>query len=196
MSGPRNPWKTLSSDRRYANRWIEVTHHEVLNPAGNPGIYGTIHFKNIAIGVIPVDAEGRTWLVGQYRYPLRRYSWEIPEGGGPIGEDPVAAARRELLEETGLRAAQLREILRMDLSNSVTDEHGVCYLAWDLAQGDAEPEETEQLSLRRLPVAEAIAMAQRGEILDSLSVAGLVQVGLLAHQGRLPGDLGRLVLGR
>src|SRR5678815_1170951 len=123
-----NPWKTLSSETRYDNNWITVTEHRVLNPAQSPAIYGAVHFKNIAIGIIPIDENGFTWLVGQYRYPLKAYSWEIPEGGGKYAEPPLEAAKRELKEETGLEAAHWEQILEMHLSNSVTDERAIVFL--------------------------------------------------------------------
>lgn len=174
-----NPWKTLNSEIAYDNPWIQVTHREVLNPAGNPGIYGVVHFKNTAIGIVPLDAEGYTWLVGQYRYTLERYCWEIPEGGGPVGTPPLDSARRELLEETGLSAERWTPLLEIHPSNSVTDEYGIAYLAEGLTQGHAEPEETEQLQLRRLPLREAVDMVLRGEITDALSMAALLKVWVL-----------------
>jgi 8-oxo-dGTP pyrophosphatase MutT (NUDIX family) len=174
-----NPWKTLASEVRYSNPWIEVTQHEVLNPAGGAGIYGTVHFKHLAIGIIPLDGEGHTWLVGQYRYPLQRYSWEIPEGGGALGLDPEQSARRELREETGLTAGRWLRLLEMDLSNSVTDERCIIFLATDLTAGAASPEETESLAVRRVPFEQACAMVLRGEITDSVSVAGILRLKLM-----------------
>src|SRR5687767_10265505 len=102
----KNPWKKLSAEIKYENPWIKVEEHQVLNPAGNPGIYGKVHFKNLAIGVIPIDENGNTWIVGQYRYPLDEYSWEIIEGGGKLGVDPLVSAKRELLEEAGIIAEE------------------------------------------------------------------------------------------
>lgn len=177
-SGPDaspNPWQTLSEREAYANPWIRVSHREVLNPSGGPGIYGVVQFKNVAVGVVPLDAEGYTWLVGQYRYTLERYTWEIPEGGGPLGTDPLAAAKRELLEETGITAQHWTPLLEMHTSNSVTDEYGVAYIAQDLAMGIAQPEETEQLHLRRLPFAEVVEMVLSGEITDALSMIAVLK---------------------
>jgi 8-oxo-dGTP pyrophosphatase MutT (NUDIX family) len=189
MDDVLNPWKTLESAVKYDNPWIRVVEHQVLNAAGQPGIYGTVHYKNAAIGIVPVDAEGCTWLVGQYRYPLKQYSWEVPAGGGRLEIEPLASARRELEEETGLRARQWQQILRIHLSNSIGDEEALCYLAWDLQEGPASPDEDEVLNLRRLPVAEALAMIERGEITDAITVAALMRLRLMALDDRLPDAL-------
>lgn len=175
----KNPWKINRTDDIYENPWIRVVEHQVTNPSGYPGIYGVVHFKNTAVAVIPVDEEGHTWLVGQYRFPTGTYEWEVPEGGAPADEDPQDCARRELREETGLQAAELRPILEMQLSNSTTDERSISYLATGITHGPASPEDTEKLSVRRLPLDEAIAMARRNEIQDALSVASLLQIDAL-----------------
>src|ERR1019366_9392407 len=133
-----NPWKITSEKIVYDNPWINLTEYQVINPSGNPGIYGKVHYKNIAIGVLPLDNELNTYLVGQYRFALGQYSWEIPEGGGILDTDPLESDKRELLEETGLKASRWTEIQRMHLSNSVTDEFAVIYLAQDLQQFEAE----------------------------------------------------------
>jgi 8-oxo-dGTP pyrophosphatase MutT (NUDIX family) len=173
----RNPWETLIINEVYSNPWISISHREVLNPKGGKGIYGVVSFKNLAIGIVPVDDELNTYLVGQYRYTLNQYSWEIPEGGGPIGEEPLETAKRELLEETGLEAAEWSFLTPIHTSNSVTDESGFIYMARNLKQGQSEPEETEELAIWKLPLVEAIAMIERGEISDSLSIAGLLMAG-------------------
>lgn len=174
-----NPWTTTRSETKYDNPWIKVVENQVINPSGGDGIYGVVHFKNQAVGVIPVDTEGNTWLVGQYRYPTNTYEWEIPEGGAPPGEDPVTAGKRELLEETGIIAANWRLILEMQLSNSTTDEVSYTYLAQDLSFADATPEPTEQIEVKKLPLEEACAMAFRGEIKDCIAVASLFKVAQL-----------------
>ena len=176
MEEPKNPWKTLTTKKVYENDWILVEHHEVLNPSNNLGIYGKIHFKNIAVGVIPVDEKGNTWLVGQYRYPLEKYSWEIPEGGGKLSEPTLSSAKRELLEETGISASQWTMIQEIHTSNSVTDEYGVIYLARQLNYGEAHPDDNEDLTIRKLHLSEALAMVLEGEITDSLSIAGLLSL--------------------
>jgi len=175
----RQPWTTLSSELKYDNPWISVTEHQVLNAAQSPGIYGTVHFKHLAIGIVPVDRDGNTWLVGQFRYPLEKYSWEIPEGGGKLNVPPLETAKRELKEETGLEANRWEPILEMHLSNSVTDELGLVYLATELTEGIAEPDEDEILAIRKVSLQDALQMVERGEITDSISVAALLKVGRL-----------------
>ncbi|WP_029287577.1 NUDIX hydrolase [Pedobacter sp. R20-19] len=181
----QNPWKTLDSEVKYDNNWIRVTEHQVINPSGGSGIYGEVHFKNFAIGILPLDGEKNTWLVGQYRFPLQAYSWEIPEGGGPFNEDNLESARRELLEETGLSAKNWKEIQRMHLSNSVSDELAIIYLATDLIHGIAMPEETEQLVIKKVPFEAAYQMVINGEITDSMSVAAILKAKLMLLNGEL-----------
>lgn len=180
-----NPWTVIDSRQVYENKWIGVTEYDVTNPGGGKGIYGKVHFKNLAIGVIPIDDEGNTWLVGQYRFPIDQYSWEIPEGGGDPSTAPQESAARELEEETGLRAGRWDEILKMHLSNSVSDEIACIFLARDLSQHTARPEETEALVIRKLPFEEAFQMVMRGEITDSMSVAGILKLQWLLKQGTL-----------
>lgn len=163
----------------YDNPWIKVREDQVIRPDGKPGIYGVVHFKNKAIGVVPIDDEGMIFLVGQYRYPLDVYSWEIPEGGCPENEDPLEAAKRELLEETGLTASSWKELGRAHLSNSVCDEESIYYLATGLTQGQANPEGTEELAHKRVPFQEALQMVLRSEITDSVSVMAIMHYALI-----------------
>ncbi len=181
-----NPWQILSEQSIYDNKWINVTEYQVINPSGNPGIYGTVHFKNRAIGVLALDADMNTYLVGQYRFPLKQYSWEMPEGGGPLNEEPLEAAKRELLEETGLKAKNWTELQRMHLSNSVSDELAIIYLATGLELFDAEPEDTEQLITRMLPFNEVYNMVCDGRITDSMTVAAVLRAKLMLLEGTLP----------
>lgn len=176
-----NPWQTIAKRDVYENPWIRVQHHEVIRPDGQPGIYGVVHYKNKAIGVLPIDDEGFTYLVGQYRYTLDVYSWEIPEGGCPEGEEALDAAKRELLEETGLIAREWKLIGRTHLSNSVSDEESFSFLATGLTQGEAQPDGTEKLQVRRVEFAEALRMVEAGEITDSLSVTTILLYAMLAR---------------
>jgi 8-oxo-dGTP pyrophosphatase MutT (NUDIX family) len=184
MPDPSNPWITLDRRLVYENPWIAVREDRVIRPDGAPGIYGVVHFKNRAIGVLPVDEGGGVWLVGQYRYPLGRYSWEIPEGGAPEGESPEEAARRELREETGLIAGHLEHIGDVHLSNSVSDELGSLFRATALEPGAASPEGSERLEVRRVDWPVAWAMLRRGEITDSLSVIALLHEATRRGEGR------------
>lgn len=184
MTG-RNPYVVLASRNVYENPWIAVTEHAIRKPRGGEGIYGVVHFKNRAVGVIPY-ADGKLWLVGQHRFPLDLYSWEIPEGGAPMDEDLEACARRELAEETGLRAGKLEKLFSMHLSNSVSDEIAHIYLATDLQQGAADWEDTEQLQLRKLSVDELLQAVLAGEITDSITVAAAFRLKLLQLEGQLP----------
>lgn len=181
-----NPWQITSEKEIYSNPWISLVHYDVINPSGNAGIYGKVHFKNMAIGVLPLDADMNTYLVGQYRFTINRYSWEMPEGGGPLHTDPLEAAKRELLEETGLKARRWTELNSIHLSNSVSDEHGIIYLARGLEQFEAEPEETEQLVVRKLPFAQIYRMVCNNEITDSLTVTAVLRVQLMILEGSLP----------
>lgn len=171
----RNPWRVLESREVYENDWILVREDAVIRPDGEPGVYGIVQFKNRAIAVVPVDDGGWIHLVGQYRYPLERYSWEIPEGGCPQDEEPLATAQRELLEETGLVAQNWRLLGTADLSNSVTDEQAFYYLATGLTQHAARPEGTEKLERRRVTAEEALEMIETGDITDALSIIGILR---------------------
>jgi 8-oxo-dGTP pyrophosphatase MutT (NUDIX family) len=177
------PWRRHRRHVAYENAWITIWHDEVTRPDGNPGIYGVVHFANAAVGVVALDDRDRVLLVGQHRYALDTYSWEIPEGGVPFDEDPLDGARRELLEETGYEADTWRELVRFDLSNSVSDEQGVAFLATGLRAGTARPDGTEDLAIRWVPFDEALAMVERGEIRDALSQLGLLKVSLERSRG-------------
>lgn len=172
-------WKRKSRAKKYNNNWISIYHDEVQNPSGGDGIYGVVHFKNLAIGIVALDENKNTWLVGQHRYPQNKYSWEIPEGGGPLGIPALESAKRELKEEVGLEAETWQEILHMDLSNSVSDEEAIIYLATNLTHGQSEPEETEQLAVKHIPFSEAFDMVMRGEITDAMSVAAILKTKII-----------------
>lgn len=180
-----NPWQVVSEKLVYHNAWITLTEFDVINPSGGKGIYGKVHFKNLAVGVLPLDEQLNTWLVGQYRFPLDQYSWEIPEGGGLRGIDPLESAKRELLEETGLVAAEWSPLVEMHLSNSVSDEYAIIYLARGLEQRTAEPEETEQLQVKKVSFEEAYQLVEQGIITDSMSVAAILKAKLMIVDGRI-----------
>ncbi len=172
-----NPWQILKKETTYENNWVKVIHHEVLKPNQEPGVYGVVDFKNIAVGIIPLDEFGYTWLVGQYRFPIQEYSWEIPEGGCLKGhEAPIDAARRELLEEVGLIAHNWSEMGTIHTSNSVCNEVGYYFLAENLTHVESSPEDTEILKIQRVHLKKAVEMVLNNEITDSISIAAILKV--------------------
>ena len=180
-----NPWTTLNSEKVHESAWISVKKHDILNPNGTPGNYSTIHFKNLAIGILPLDKDNNTWIVGQYRYPIDQYTWEIPEGGGQLDVAPLDTAKRELSEETGISANKWTKIQEMHLSNSASDEFCILYIAQDLSFGESHPDEEEELVIKKLPFDELYTMVQNGDIKDSLTVAAVLKTKLLMVEGKL-----------
>lgn len=189
------PWGVGSQALVYDNPWISLTEYQAIAPTGRPALYGKVSFKNRAIGIVPLHADGTVTLVGQHRFPRANYSWEIPEGGAPLDEDPLDGAKRELAEEVGLAASDWRMILTLELSNSITDEVSHGFLAMGLTPTPAAPDETEDLAIARVPFAEALDAAVAGHMPDSLTVALLLRVHHMAVRGELPADLVRRVLG-
>ncbi len=180
-----NPWKIDGSTSIYSNSWIQVTEFNVRNPNNGIGIYGRVHFNNIAIGILVLDKNYNTWLVGQYRFPIDKYSWEIPEGGGDLEVSPVESAKRELKEETGIVAKNWTTLLEMDLSNSVSDERSISFVARDLTFEESEPEETEQLQIKKVPFDDVYKMVMNGEIRDSITVSSILKAKILIDNGEL-----------
>lgn len=191
------PWTAGTARAVYENPWISVTEYEATAPTGRPALYGVVSFKNLAMAILPIHDDGTVTLVGQHRFAHRDYSWEIPEGGGPIGDDPLASAKRELAEETGLQAAEWREVMRTQLSNSVTDETAIGYLATGLsaAASGHQADETEALTVIRVPFREALDAALAGHLPDMLTVAMLLRGYHMAREGALPAPLAELMLG-
>lgn len=190
------PWVRGAATPVFENPWIHVTRYVATAPTGAAASYGLVSFKNLAVAVLPIFEDGAILLVGQHRFPAGDYSWEIPEGGAPLGDDPLLGAQRELAEETGWQAARWEEILRMQLSNSVTDERAIGYLATDLypALNPPAPDDTESLALVRVPFREALNAAADGHLQDSLTVAMLFKAFYMAHQGLLTPQLARVML--
>lgn len=179
----KNPWIVKSKEVVYDNAWIQIQHHEVINPSGGDGIYGVVHFKNYAVGIIPIDENGYTWLVGQYRYPLNLYSWELPEGGGPLADEPLESAKRELREEVGITATKWTKLMDIHTSNSITDESGFVYIAQDLTFGETEHEEVEEIAIQKVHFTKLVEMVMNGKITDSITIAAVLKLQLLINRG-------------
>jgi 8-oxo-dGTP pyrophosphatase MutT (NUDIX family) len=175
----KSPWQTLSAEVKYDNPWIRVEEHQVINPAGNSGIYGTVSFKNRAAAIVPIFDNGDTLLVGQFRYPLQEYHWELPMGGAPSTEPVLVCAQRELKEETGFSAKSWQQLMVMHLSNSITQEQGFAFVATDLIAGEMALEETEDITVKRLPFEEVFQQVMSGNITDAMTVAAVMKVRLL-----------------
>lgn len=190
-----DPWRVKSVTRPFENNWFRIDAHDVVHPGGADGTYGVIRIRRLAVGVLPIEPDGSVHLVGQWRFPLGRYSWEMPEGGAEPGENALECAKRELAEETGLSARRWTQILEMDLSNSLTDERAVIFLATDLQPGEASPEPTEVLRRRVAPFAEVLARVADGRIRDAMTVAAVLRAHHMAVTGVLPEAMTRAILG-
>lgn len=170
------PWVRKSTSVPYVNPWIQVEHHEVKGPAGRSGVYGVVRFKHIGLGCVPLHADGTVTLVGQHRYPLDEWSWEIPEGGGRKGQELLEEIKRELREESGLIATEWIPLGKIHTSNSVCDEVAHMWLARGLTEGANQLDSTEgDMKVKRVPFTEALEMALDGRLTDAISVVALVR---------------------
>ncbi len=178
-----NPWQKKSERIVYDNPWIQVKEDQVIDPSGNDTIYGIVHPKHLALGVIPLDEDNNTWLIGQYRYPLKRYSWEIVEGGAPFGEDPLDAAKRELKEEAGIEAKEWTHFMEMSTSNCLADEHAIFYVARGLTIGEPQPDENEKLQVAKVPFQKAYELVMEGRIQDGMSIGAILKLKIMMDEG-------------
>lgn len=194
MTARGQPWQRRTVRQVYDNPWIRVEEFDAVAPTGKPALYGLVGMKNMAIGVLPLHADGTITLVGQHRFPLQAYSWEVPEGGGPLDTDPLISAKSELAEEAGLAAAHWQQVLAFDVSNSVTDEKGFGYLAWDLSPVDLAPDDTEEISLARVPFKQALRLAMSGHMRDLITQTLLLRAYHMAREGEIIGDLAQYML--
>jgi 8-oxo-dGTP pyrophosphatase MutT (NUDIX family) len=191
-----DPWIVKSKSRPFENEWFALDRNDVVRPDGHDGTYTVVRIRRLAVGVLPIDPDGSVHLVGQWRFPLGRYSWEMPEGGAEPGEDPLECAKRELQEETGLSADRYERVLELDMSNSLTDERGVIYLAFDLRSGEANPEGTEVLRRRRAHFLDVLERVMDHRITDAMTVAAVLRAHHMALTGALPESLARAMLAR
>lgn len=183
MSEHKNPWTILSQKEIHSTPWIKVTQFDVLNPAGTPSQYSTVNFQNLAIGILPLDENYNTWLVGQWRFPVGGYSWEMPEGGGKKNVEPLESAKRELSEETGIEAKKWTKIQEFHMSNCVSDEFAILYVAQDLSFHESHPDEDEQLLVKKVPFNDVFNMVLNGEITDSMTIIAVYKVKYLIDKG-------------
>lgn len=189
----RQKWQCLSTETVFENPWLRLEASQCIAPTGHECHYGVVRFKNLAVGVVPLFDDGTVALVGQSRFALSAYSWEIPEGGVPFSEDPLEGAKRELREETGFVARHWQEILQLDLSNSVTDEAAICYLAWGLEAHEAKPDETESFEYVRIPFKDLLEAVIKGQVRDALTVASSLRLYHMLRSGTLDAALARVL---
>jgi 8-oxo-dGTP pyrophosphatase MutT (NUDIX family) len=194
MTAKGRPWQRLGLRPIYDNAWITVREFDAVAPTGKPALYGLVGMKNLAIGILPLHSDGTITLVGQHRFPLQAYSWEVPEGGGPLDIDPLISAKRELAEEAGLAAAHWQEVIAFDVSNSVTDEKGVGYIATGLSAVDLAPDDTEEIALARVPFKQALRLAMSGHMRDLITQTLLLRAYHMAREGEIMGDLAQHML--
>jgi 8-oxo-dGTP pyrophosphatase MutT (NUDIX family) len=185
MDENKNPWEILNKKEIYTNPWITLQHHEVINPGGNEGVYGTIDFRYTALGVLVLDEDYNTYIVGQYRFPLKKYSWEIPEGGGEKDEEPLISAKRELSEECGIQAKKWTKIQDFDLSNSVTNETGFLFIAQELSYFNAHPDDNEELQIKKIPFEKLFEMVLNGEISDAMTIMAVFKTNYLIQNKKI-----------
>lgn len=187
-------WRKGPGRTAFSNPWITVEEYDAVAPTGVDAYYAVVRFSKLAVGVLPIHADGSVVLVGQQRFALANFTWEMPEGGAPMDEAPIRGAMRELAEEAGLVAGEWREALNLELSNSITDERAVCYLAWGLEACETEPDDTEKFDIVRVPFRQLLQAATLGQVKDALTVATTLRAYHMAREGELPGDLARAML--
>ena len=188
-----NPWKVLQEEVRLSCPYFDVR-QDLVSHAGRPArAYHSIRMKHRGVCVLPVDQQGLVTLVGQYRYVLGRYTWELPAGGAPIGADQLAIAQKELKEECGYRARYWLRVIGGDVSGGTLDGHSSGYIAWELEEGEPQPEAEESLSLRKVPLSEAVELALQGEVTSLISISVLLAAQLRAVRGALPDHLSKLL---
>ena len=193
---PLVPWRDEGASVVLDTPWLKLTQHRAVAPTGAKADYTVVRPKNLAAGVLPIHTDGTVTLVGQSRFPLMNQTWEIPEGGVPEGEDPLVGIQRELAEEAGLKAGTWCEVLRMELSNSFSDERAIAWLAWDLSTVPVDPDPTELIQTVRVPFTALMSEIHRGSIRDAITVATTLRAYHMARENLLPGWLAHAMLTR
>ncbi len=188
-------WSDAGPELVAENPWMTLTVHDAVAPTGTSARYMVLHPANLAVGVLPIHEDGTVVLVGQQRFALKNYSWEMPEGGAPFDEAPLEGVKRELAEEAGLVAAHWEPALKLELSNSITDERAMTWIAWDLSATETAPDETEVIAVRRVPFRDLLAEIERGAVRDVMTVATAYKAYHMAREGELPAALARAMLG-
>jgi 8-oxo-dGTP pyrophosphatase MutT (NUDIX family) len=180
----KNPWRTRSSRIAYQNPWIRVREDQVVRPDGGDGIYGVVEIRP-SVGVIAFNEREEVVLVGQWRYPHDRYSWEIPRGGSHEGEaDMLEVAKRELAEEAGVTAQTWEYIGAVDCCNGVVNDVQSLYVAGNLTLVETNPDPEEEIAVVWKPFREAVAMCIDGRITEVSSIAGILMVDRLRCKGK------------
>jgi len=188
------PWRDAGSTTLFENPWMRLTRHDATAPTGHKADYVVMRPQNMSVGVLPLHADGTVTLVGQQRFALMNWSWEMPEGGAPFSEDPLEGARRELAEEAGLAAAQWRLAYRAEMTNSITDERAMAWLAWDFTEVPIAPDETEIIRVARVPFGDLLREIGRGSIRDMFTLATALRAYHMAREGELPPELAKAML--
>lgn len=188
------PWKDHGHSVFFESPWMKLTRHEATAPTGVRADYMVMRPQNMSVGVLPLHDDGTVTLVGQQRFALANWSWEMPEGGAPFDEDPLEGARRELAEEAGLAAAQWRQALKAEMSNSITDERALAWVAWDLTPAPLAPDPTEVIRAARVPFGDLLREIGRGAVRDMFTVATTLRAYHMAREGELPPELAKAML--
>lgn len=187
-------WRDAGSSVMFENPWMRLTRHEATAPTGLQADYVVMRPQNMSVGVLPIHEDGTITLVGQQRFALMNWSWEMPEGGAPFNEDPLEGAKRELAEEAGLEAVVWHPALKVEMTNSITDERAMAWLAWGLTPVPIAPDPTEIIRVARVPFGDLLRNVGNGAVRDMFTVATVLRAYHMAREGELPPELATAML--